>query len=329
MICMNKKYQIFISSTYEDLKEERQAAIKSVLKIGHIPTGMELFHASNDDQWGVITKIIDECDYYLLIIGGRYGSLDDSGISYTEKEYDYAKEIGKPIIAFVHNDDNYLDGTEKNPDKLRKFKEKVMNNKLVDKWENKDALSSGIVLGLLDVCKDCPASGWIRGDQIPSDSLMMEVIRLQNENAELKSELANSSGRIEKTTEHLQQGDQLFKINYTYNRSGSSFSWYNSVTISWDDIFGIIARNLLWKKTEDQIRYHLGLGLALKSIYGDREEIGKTVVINTEDFSKIKFQLFALKLIEITEDTQTIKPTVYWNLTEYGKEYAVQNIALR
>jgi len=326
---MNKKYQIFISSTYEDLKEERQAAIKSVLKIGHIPTGMELFHASNDDQWGVITKIIDECDYYLLIIGGRYGSLDDSGISYTEKEYDYAKEIGKPIIAFVHNDDNYLDGTEKNPDKLRKFKEKVMNNKLVDKWENKDALSSGIVLGLLDVCKDCPASGWIRGDQIPSDSLMMEVIRLQNENAELKSELANSSGRIEKTTEHLQQGDQLFKINYTYNRSGSSFSWYNSVTISWDDIFGIIARNLLWKKTEDQIRYHLGLGLALKSIYGDREEIGKTVVINTEDFSKIKFQLFALKLIEITEDTQTIKPTVYWNLTEYGKEYAVQNIALR
>ncbi|MDD3257426.1 MAG: DUF4062 domain-containing protein, partial [Methanocorpusculum sp.] len=128
---MDKKYQIFISSTYEDLKEERQAAIKSVLRIGHIPTGMELFHASNDDQWKVITKIIDECDYYLLIIGGRYGSLDDSGISYTEKEYDYAKEIGKPIIAFVHNDDNYLDETEKNPDKLKKFKEKVMNNKLV------------------------------------------------------------------------------------------------------------------------------------------------------------------------------------------------------
>lgn len=37
-------------------------------------------------------KMIDECDFYLLVIGARYGSIDEeTGISYTEKEYNYAK----------------------------------------------------------------------------------------------------------------------------------------------------------------------------------------------------------------------------------------------
>jgi len=39
---MKKKFQIFISSTYSDLIEERQAAVSAVLKAGHIPAGMEL-----------------------------------------------------------------------------------------------------------------------------------------------------------------------------------------------------------------------------------------------------------------------------------------------
>jgi len=42
-----KKYQIFVSSTYEDLKDERQAAVEAILLAGHIPAGMELF-----SSWG-------------------------------------------------------------------------------------------------------------------------------------------------------------------------------------------------------------------------------------------------------------------------------------
>ena len=47
-------------------------------------------------QWNVITQMIDECDAYLLLIGGRYGSIDhDVNCSYTEKEYEYAKQNRK------------------------------------------------------------------------------------------------------------------------------------------------------------------------------------------------------------------------------------------
>jgi len=69
-----KKYQIFISSTYEDLKEEREEAIKIILKLYHIPIGMEMFNAGDSDQWTVISQTIETTDYYVVIIGGRYGS---------------------------------------------------------------------------------------------------------------------------------------------------------------------------------------------------------------------------------------------------------------
>ena len=80
---MQKKYQIFISSTYVDLVEERQRVLRSILDMGHIPAGMELFSAADEEQFSYIKKILDECDYYVLVIGGRYGSVDDEGISYT------------------------------------------------------------------------------------------------------------------------------------------------------------------------------------------------------------------------------------------------------
>ena len=65
-----RKFSLFISSTYEDLKNERQALIGVALENGFIPVGMEQFHGAPADQWTVITKFIDECDFYMLIVGG-------------------------------------------------------------------------------------------------------------------------------------------------------------------------------------------------------------------------------------------------------------------
>ena len=95
---MEKRYQVFISSTFRDLLRERQAVLKAVLEFDHMPAGMELFPASDDAAWQLITDVIDASDYYVVIIGGRYGSLDDAGIGYTEKEYDYAVSLKKPVM---------------------------------------------------------------------------------------------------------------------------------------------------------------------------------------------------------------------------------------
>jgi hypothetical protein len=101
---MDKKYQIFVSSTFSDLVEERQAVSRAILDMGHIPAGMEMFPAADIEQLTYIKKVIDECDYYVLIIGARYGSLDEDGVSYTQREFQYAVETDKTVLAFLHKD---------------------------------------------------------------------------------------------------------------------------------------------------------------------------------------------------------------------------------
>ncbi|EQA2051359.1 DUF4062 domain-containing protein, partial [Escherichia coli] len=101
---MDKRYQVFVSSTFADLEEERQEVMQALLELDCMPAGMELFPATNSDQWSLIKKIIDDSDYYIVILAGRYGSIGPDGISYTEMEYRYALETGKPVIGFIHKD---------------------------------------------------------------------------------------------------------------------------------------------------------------------------------------------------------------------------------
>src|SRR5690625_3391641 len=97
---MQKKLQVFVSSTFEDLKEERQKAVEAILNNNHIPAGMELFKASNESQLDTVKKWIQESDIYMLLLGGRYGSIEPhSGLSYTEVEYDYAIEQNIPVFS--------------------------------------------------------------------------------------------------------------------------------------------------------------------------------------------------------------------------------------
>src|SRR5713101_8158684 len=126
---MDKRYQVFVSSTYADLKEERQRVIQTIIEMDCIPAGMELFPAADEEQFQFIKRVIDDCDYYLLIIGGRYGSMTPEGVSYTEKEYDYAVDKGLKVVALLHEkpDDIPVSKSDIDPlarEKLKAFREK-------------------------------------------------------------------------------------------------------------------------------------------------------------------------------------------------------------
>ena len=138
---MVKKLQVFVSSTYTDMFDERQAAVEAILSAGHIPAGMELFNAGNDSQLKTIKRWIDESDVYLLIQGGRYGSVDPkSKKSYVEIEYRYAVRKKKPVFAVIV--DNLA--LEK---KLKKF------GSLVIEKDNPDNLKSFLDFVKRRICR--------------------------------------------------------------------------------------------------------------------------------------------------------------------------------
>ena len=190
-----RKFSIFISSTYDDLKEERQALVGVALENNFIPVGMEQFHAAPTSQWNLITKMIDECDFYLLVIGGRYGSIDEeTGISYTEKEYNYAKNKGLPVLvlikqssAIAESEKDTGDGKYDKMKRLDEFRERVKNDKnTVDFFTDLNSLkyvASPTFMNAINYVDD--NAGWVRyrdivdvinEDEIENNQLTWEEI---------------------------------------------------------------------------------------------------------------------------------------------------------
>lgn len=198
---MAKKYQFFISSTYEDLKNERQKVIEAILTMNQFPAGMEMFSAANEEQWEVIKEAIDCSDYYVLIGGNKYGSIDSvSGISYTEKEFDYAVEQRIPILAFVIADDVSITAHEfeKDPVKavgLLKFKSKVKTGRMVKFWHNEDELAAQLSQSIFKAVSRSNRPGWIRTTEFDIEKSYAEILKLTERvhtlealNADLKKE---------------------------------------------------------------------------------------------------------------------------------------------
>lgn len=187
------KYQVFLSSTYSDLESEREGIIKAILEMYHIPIGMEMFSAEDEDQWEIIRRTIEVSDYYILVLGLRYGSTTSDDISFTQKEYEYALERKIPILAFVMKDHVPLPMDKRDDDlgKVRKFRELVLNNsKMAQFWETKDQLIKNVSVSLMKQIMQKPAIGWIRGDSVAVDeALSKELSLLSRENRELREKI--------------------------------------------------------------------------------------------------------------------------------------------
>lgn len=194
---MKKKLQVFVSSTYEDLKDERQAAVQAILSTGNIPAGMELFSAGDESQLSVIRKWIEESDIYVLILGGRYGSIEPiSGKSYIQLEYEYAKKIKKPYFSIIIRDEA-LDEKVKTqsksvlelhePQKYKDFKNTVMS-KMCSFYSDIRDIELAIFKKMSEYNDRKDLDGWISGKEVQSiDHYTDEIIRLSNENKALKN----------------------------------------------------------------------------------------------------------------------------------------------
>ena len=166
---MEKRYLIFISSTYEDLVEEREKVIRTVLEQNCIPATMEFFPAVGLSPIDLIKKVLSECDYYILIMGARYGIIGKNGRSFTEEEYDIAVEMGIPVMAFLHRHIDSLpigksDVDENKSNKLANFREKVKNgSQTIKYWYKADELASLVSSSIPKVIELMPRRGWVRG----------------------------------------------------------------------------------------------------------------------------------------------------------------------
>jgi hypothetical protein len=313
---MDKRYQVFVSSTYSDLKDERQRVFQTLMEMDCIPAGMELFPASDEEQFNFIKRIIDDCDYYLLIVGGRYGSLTSEGVSYTEQEFDYAISKGIKVVAFLHRDPLSLavSLTDNNSDlakQLSAFRERAQEGRLVRYWERADELPGLVSLSLTKTIKTYPAVGWVRATSAGSTELLEQInlLRMQNEDLRVRLEL------IPQNVEY----PDIAGLNETIVVSGiCDFPTFECDRIwggkpTWATIFALIAPHLIQSPLESNVKETLA-----KSLFENASNEGNGAHLDDQVFQTIKIQFKALGLIDLKlADAVTSK--MRWTLTLKGE----------
>ncbi len=175
---MNEKYQIFISSTFKDLKEQRKAAIQAVVNYRHIPISLDNFGARNASDRDTIKEMIKESQILILIIGHRYGTMiEGEDISYTEYEFNLAVENELSILTFfleqneaeILLDEEIQNVTERAEElvRLNNFRKRVQKIAFYTPWK-KDAHFAELVeiigrslVNLIFIGKSVSRPGWV------------------------------------------------------------------------------------------------------------------------------------------------------------------------
>jgi hypothetical protein len=320
---MKTKYQVFVSSTFEDLKHERDQVLKAILEMGHIPVGMELFSAGDEQQWELIKRQIDDSDYYIVVIAHRYGSRDGS-VSFTEKEYDYAVSRKVPALGFIIGEDapwpksSIDDGVDQ--EALQRFKEKV-KKKIVSFWGSREDLHAKVSISLGKAITAYPRAGWVRATASVGPEVMTELSRLSKENAELRSSLATeTTGTREKREEDDRRVLDLLsanKISVGLGYQGER-DWRNVDGVSLHRLFRLLAPELMVEKSVKASATFLAWMLRPADMQD--KTLREPWPIGYNQVRALFADLHALGLIEPSIKKHHIKDEEdYWTLTEAGK----------
>lgn len=317
---MEHRFQVFVSSTYSDLVEERFKVAQAVIDADCFPAGMESFPASGDEQFDYIRKVIDQSDYYVLVIGGRYGSRGKNGISYTEMEFNYAVKVGLPILVFPHKEPELLPLERRDLDSeslelLDKFKSRALDGRLAKFWVDGDALANQVMRSLLKITKENPRTGWLRTSAEQLETIERNAVAAKNHARELESEVARLKAALSKPIENLSCGDDKIELEFRYSWVANYKTQYSdhSATATWNQILSAVGPDLLnWafeNKVSESIAEFLGSITNRKGIR-----------LSTEALRTVRIQFLALSIIEM--ERLKAAENIYrdcWRLTEAGR----------
>ena len=284
--------------------------------------GMEAFVATDNEQFEVIKKIIDLCDYYVLIIGKRYGSVSSiTGKSYTEMEYDYAKSRGIPVLVFAIDESVNLsdDKTESDPakiDLLQQFREKALKDRLATIWKNDIDLTGAFAISIMRAQKEIVRPGWQRAFDFDEASLRREIMRLYEENGALKRKTDEADLLISELTSYNELAYEDYQLQISFSYMMSSFDSLRPiqneeiVSITLPELFEIIAIELINPKITEKTIKDAIIHKLMPDRYLCRFSDEQLV-------KKILTQLKALGLIIASVDETN--STTYWSLTSKGQ----------
>ena len=242
-------------------------------------------------------------------------------------EYDYAIKNKIPVLVFVLDEQIVLpdDKKENESDKverLKAFRAKALTNRLCSIWKNTDELVGKVAVSIMTAKETIERPGWQRGTDFDEASLRRTIMKLQEENENLKVKLNDAIETVHSFTEIKNVAFENYdvKIDYHYTPAGS-YRRSGSIEKKLPEIFKVIATQMM-----DVSLTESAISDAIKSKYASIT--GCMVYFNDSQQIKIILnQLRALGLIYSSWSEGTGK--LYWGLTIKGRRCRDEMIVLK
>ena len=329
-MAVNKIFQVFISATYLDLIEARSKVFEVFPDLRCLPVFFrDQEHADERAQWQKIRSRIDECDYVLLLLGSRYGTLTASGISRTHQEVVYARHKQKPVLVLMHDapaerPPSWQENSTQGRLRFQEFRADMAKGMVVT-WREVDDLAQSLRRSLPQLMQARPARGWVAAtaaDENLKDKLRDAQARITQMENEREQWLLGQS-----RLENLAQGQDKVDIAYQANvYAGGHCEIMNLRTrLSWNELFLMIAPHLGQPQPEAVL--HDRIAEALRSTgMADAQQLRPKAHAMTDvrlsdlSFSALRVQLRSLGLITRLRDSRAAGDP-HWQLTALGEQY--------
>ncbi len=149
----NSSLRVYVSSTFGDLAEHRAAVLEAITRVGAIAVAMEQFGASSDSPLEICRDEVLRSDVVVLVLGHRYGAvLPGAETSLTEFEYNIARAVAKPVLAFIADPEypwppQLIDSGESG-ERLVGFKRRLLSELVVGYFTSPSVLTIQVVQAL-------------------------------------------------------------------------------------------------------------------------------------------------------------------------------------
>ncbi|KGT46600.1 MULTISPECIES: DUF4062 domain-containing protein [Acinetobacter] len=190
---LDKRYQVFISTSGQDMQPERIILAQTLVGMGFFSWGLE---QRTPLSTAFARRQIDDCDYVVILLGSQYGEQSVSGVGYMHLEYIYAVSKQKPVIVFMHDDPDSRDESlhDAKPELREKFNEfrKLLQNEVdqIFTYRSLRDLEMAVRLNMPQMLERYPVTGWVRPQNTQA---------LHDEIDELKAKIAQMEADADKS----------------------------------------------------------------------------------------------------------------------------------
>lgn len=243
---IDKRYHVFISTTEADMHAERVVLSQTLVSQGFFSWGLE---QRTPLTTAFARRQIDDCDYFILMLGSRYGELSASGVSYMHLEYIYAVTKQKPILVLMYEApesraDEFQDQNPESKLKFLDFRRQLQRERdMVMTFRDLRDLEVAIRHTMPQFLTRYLAQGWIRPNQ-------QQVQQLQDENEQLRQKLIQLEQQQPRPSSTAQrpmdlpqvQGHEEIAFDYKVHayQDGNFRELRPQRQLSWNDLLMVI-----------------------------------------------------------------------------------------